>query len=47
MKRKVVSGVAALLAATLSVVVAALLVVPVFAGAQVRLLRAERADRLG
>src|SRR5580693_10302508 len=44
MKSKVISGVVALLAATLSVVVAALLVVPVFAGAQVRHLRGERAD---
>jgi len=42
MKSKVVSAVAAPLAATLSVVVA-LLVVPVFAGAQARHLRAERA----
>src|SRR5580700_5889792 len=44
MKSKVISRGAALLAATLSVVVAALLVVPVFAGAQVRHLRGERAD---
>src|SRR5579859_2175483 len=44
MKSKVVPGVAALLAATLSLVVAALLVVPVFAGAQVRHLRGERAN---
>ena len=39
MKSKVVSRIAALLAAALSVVVASLLVVPVFAGAQVRHLR--------
>jgi pimeloyl-ACP methyl ester carboxylesterase len=36
MKKKVMAGVAALFAAALSVVVASLLIVPVFAGAQVR-----------
>jgi pimeloyl-ACP methyl ester carboxylesterase len=44
MKSKVISRVAALFAATLSVVIAALLVAPVFAGAQVRHLTVERAD---
>jgi pimeloyl-ACP methyl ester carboxylesterase len=44
MKSKVISGVVALLAATLSVVVAALLVVPLLAGAQARHLAGERAD---
>lgn len=45
MKSKMISGVAALFAATLSVVIASLLVVPVSAGAQVRHLAEERADQ--
>jgi pimeloyl-ACP methyl ester carboxylesterase len=44
MKSKVISRIAALFAATLSVVVAALLVVPAFASAQVRHVSGERAD---
>ena len=42
MKRKLISRVVALLAATLSVVIAGLLLVPVFAGAQVRHTGGER-----
>ena len=42
MRNKLISGVAALFAAALSVVVASLLVVPIFAGAQVRHVSGER-----
>jgi pimeloyl-ACP methyl ester carboxylesterase len=45
MKSKVISRIAALFAAALSVVVASLLVVPVFANAQGRHVPGERADR--
>src|ERR1700722_17829790 len=44
MKRKLISRVVALLGATLSVVIAGLLLVPVFAGAHVRPTGGERAD---